>query len=718
MQPAATPTPTRSTATASSRASSSACRRDAPRADGRAEHPRPMARRHRAAFEPAQPIARARDDRRRGRRRERPRRAPRPTTRRTRRDQRARPPRHPRRTPADRSRETPRAQDAPHPPDAERLETDADRDAHPAGRCRQRARAARAGRRARTTRGTASGMPPTTSADIRAWADSARASAATASRSRSDDARPSSASADRPPTTAHIASAPATTATPGASRSRAHARSASASGAPSRDAARRRARSRPRAAPSPRATAVTAVAIVPPARSSAATWSTAAGTAAATSRARRPRADASDTGPPTAADERGDRRPAGTAAERDAEDRRPSRSRPATVAARHRRRRSSRGAIERDGEPPLEPRRHAARRARCAAREPVGTAKRRAARRATTSTDRARRRRTSTSSERAHARHTSSRSIARAPGRALAARPTRTIDRPARSSSEPGARHAPGDDLARPRRPRAARRARARPARSRRSPAASWARIAASGSATPESKVERLEPGERVGGRVGVHRRQRAVVAGVARLQHVERLAAAHLADDEPIGPHAQRGAHELAHAHRARAFGVRRAAPRAGRRGAARAAARRSPRSSRCVPPGRSPRPSALQHVVLPALVAPDTTMFQPARTIASRNALAGASSPNAASGTGAAAEAADRDARPVGRERRKHRVQRATVGQAGVDHRRRAVEAQPERRDHPFDDPHDRRRVDRARDPLDAARAFDVRRGRDRSP
>ena len=54
---------------------------------------------------------------------------------------------------------------------------------------------------------------------------------------------------------------------------------------------------------------------------------------------------------------------------------------------------------------------------------------------------------------------------------------------------------------------------------------------------------ERLDAGERVGGAVRVHRRQRAVVTGVARLQHVERLAAAHLADDEAIRPHAQRGA-------------------------------------------------------------------------------------------------------------------------------------------------------------------------------
>ena len=48
-------------------------------------------------------------------------------------------------------------------------------------------------------------------------------------------------------------------------------------------------------------------------------------------------------------------------------------------------------------------------------------------------------------------------------------------------------------------------------------------------------------------------------MAGVERLEHVERLAAAHLADDDAVGTHAQRAAHEIAHADRADALGVRR---------------------------------------------------------------------------------------------------------------------------------------------------------------
>src|SRR5437773_4055366 len=42
-------------------------------------------------------------------------------------------------------------------------------------------------------------------------------------------------------------------------------------------------------------------------------------------------------------------------------------------------------------------------------------------------------------------------------------------------------------------------------------------------------------------------RAHRTVVAGVHRLQHVERLSAAYLADDDAVRPHAQRVAHEVA---------------------------------------------------------------------------------------------------------------------------------------------------------------------------
>jgi hypothetical protein len=50
-------------------------------------------------------------------------------------------------------------------------------------------------------------------------------------------------------------------------------------------------------------------------------------------------------------------------------------------------------------------------------------------------------------------------------------------------------------------------------------------------------------------GAVGVDGRQRAVVAGVHGLEHVQGLGPADLADDDAVGPHAQRVADEVADA-------------------------------------------------------------------------------------------------------------------------------------------------------------------------
>ena len=58
-------------------------------------------------------------------------------------------------------------------------------------------------------------------------------------------------------------------------------------------------------------------------------------------------------------------------------------------------------------------------------------------------------------------------------------------------------------------------------------------------------------------GRVGVHRGQRSLVAGVHGLQHVEGFLAAHLAHDDAVGAHTQAVDHQLPLAHRALAFDV-----------------------------------------------------------------------------------------------------------------------------------------------------------------
>ena len=60
---------------------------------------------------------------------------------------------------------------------------------------------------------------------------------------------------------------------------------------------------------------------------------------------------------------------------------------------------------------------------------------------------------------------------------------------------------------------------------------------------------QRLDPRQRVAWLVGMKRRHRAVVPGVHGLQHVERFSAPDLADDEPVGPHAQRAGDQLPHA-------------------------------------------------------------------------------------------------------------------------------------------------------------------------
>ncbi len=67
----------------------------------------------------------------------------------------------------------------------------------------------------------------------------------------------------------------------------------------------------------------------------------------------------------------------------------------------------------------------------------------------------------------------------------------------------------------------------------------------------------RVQPVQRVTRRVGVDRRQAAVVAGVHRLEHVERFFAADLADDDAVRTHTQRVDHQIALADGALAFDV-----------------------------------------------------------------------------------------------------------------------------------------------------------------
>ena len=204
----------------------------------------------------------------------------------------------------------------------------------------------------------------------------------------------------------------------------------------------------------------------------------------------------------------------------------------------------------------------------------------------------------------------------------------------------------------------------------------SWRRTAASGNGNVGAERERLDPGERVVGAVRVHGRKRTVVSGVARLQHVERFAAAHLADDDAIGAHAQRAANELAATPTAPFLRV---AGRASSRTTCGCSSRSSAVSSMVTirSDGSIARASALQHVVFPELVAPDTTMFHPRPDHGFEEAHRFGMDAERREGNGARAEPADREARTVGREWRQHRVQARAVGEPGIDHRRRGRDA-----------------------------------------
>ena len=69
-----------------------------------------------------------------------------------------------------------------------------------------------------------------------------------------------------------------------------------------------------------------------------------------------------------------------------------------------------------------------------------------------------------------------------------------------------------------------------------------------------------LEARNRIARRIGVDRRHRTFVAGVHRLQHVEGFLAAALAEDDPVGTHAQRVPDQVALLDFAIAFVVGRA--------------------------------------------------------------------------------------------------------------------------------------------------------------
>ena len=224
---------------------------------------------------------------------------------------------------------------------------------------------------------------------------------------------------------------------------------------------------------------------------------------------------------------------------------------------------------------------------------------------------------------------------------------------------------------------------------------------------------QRLEAGQRVTGRVRVDRRQRALVARVHRLEHVQGLGAADLADDDPVGAHAQRVPDELADADLALALDVRR--------------------------PSLERDHVLLLELELGGVLDRDDPLVarDEGRDRVQRRRLTGTGTardedvelPADARGeelgrlrrqrverdqvvhrVRVARELPDRERRASERERRDDRVHSAAVRQARVDHRGRLVHSAPDLGDDLVDDPEEVGVVGERRvGPLDLARPLD---------
>ena len=219
---------------------------------------------------------------------------------------------------------------------------------------------------------------------------------------------------------------------------------------------------------------------------------------------------------------------------------------------------------------------------------------------------------------------------------------------------------------------------------------------------------------QRVARAVGVDRRQRAVVAGVHRLQHVERFLASNLADDDAVGAHTQGVDDELPLPDRALAFDVRRP--------------RLEPRHMLLVElqlGGVLDRHDALalgderRHDVeqrrLPGAGTAADQNVQ-ARTDAVLDEIEhrlrdGAQVDEIRPLQPLGRKAPDREQRAVHRERRDDRVDARAVRQARVDHRRAVVDAPADRRHDAVDHAHQVLVVlEAGRDPLELAGPLDV--------
>ena len=228
----------------------------------------------------------------------------------------------------------------------------------------------------------------------------------------------------------------------------------------------------------------------------------------------------------------------------------------------------------------------------------------------------------------------------------------------------------------------------------------------------------RLEPRQRIARRVRMQGGERAVVPGVHGLQHVERLAAAALAHHDPVRPHAQGVADEIANGDLALSLDVRR--PRLeldpvllGKLQLGRVLDGDDPFlrgdvAGQDVEQGGLPGArTARDDEVAPDLHAGVEELSHLRRERAEADQIVG--------GEQLALELADGDAGALQRQRRNDGVDAAAVGQAGVHQRRRFVDVPAERSDDALEDAeHGLRRAERLLHPLQPAGPLDVDLGR----
>ena len=216
-----------------------------------------------------------------------------------------------------------------------------------------------------------------------------------------------------------------------------------------------------------------------------------------------------------------------------------------------------------------------------------------------------------------------------------------------------------------------------------------------------------LQPPQRVERAVGVARGERAVVAGAHGHHHVEGLRPTDLADDEAIGPHAQRSPHEIADGHLAGALGAARPGLQPHDVGAG---SDSSAASSMVMirSPGAATPARALSSVVLPAEVGPADQDVGP-RPHRGFQQLDDRGRGERRQRDGGRRELPDGEAGPVDGQRGHDGVHPGAAREAGVDDGAGAVDPAPEGRDDPLDEVEHGGGVERQLGLLEAAVALD---------